>query len=450
MVDLRDTVAESAVISTVICTPDYIYYDEGLSHKHFYDGFNQLLFWALRNLVKRNKSITPLTLKYQIEGLETGKSYLSQTRSDVLEELIEKAPLLAVSTKEDYKDMANIVKTLSERRQISQNIEIYKGLIGNDDFTNRDIIKKVTTELETIHNSYISTTDVYRYTNNVRNIWEEIVDRRNDDGTYGIPTKHKILNEYITYAPGRLILLTSRKKNGKSMFGLNELHHKISMGKRVVYFDTEMPAVDFTIRLMTKITKIPARRLEKGGTTAQEEKQIESALKWIENQPFDYINSFDWNEDNIYTKLKILDNKNKTDLFIYDYIKNNEKGHRTAYDNYSYLGQMTNFLKNDIAVGMNVPVLSFAQLNKNNDVADSDQIGWFLSSQIKWGLKTKEEILEDGEEFGDCKATVVLNRDGKNMYDDEHIDFVFDRETFDISETKMQTMQTDKIPREIR
>lgn len=450
MMEMRDAVAESTVISTIICNPEFIHLDEGLSHLHFSDEFNKVLFWALKNLIQREKSISPLTLQYQMEGIPEGAVVLSAARKDILSEIVEKSSILAKGTKEDYKDMANIIKTLSERREIAKNINIYSNLVGDPDVTNRELIKKISGELETVHNTYIDSSDIYLYTEHVRNLWEEIVSKRNPDGTFGIPTKFKLLNEYVTYVEGRLILVTARAKEGKSLFGLNELYHKICMGKNVAYFDTEMPELDFTLRLLAHITKIPVKRLEKGGTTSLEEQQIQEAIAWIEKQPFTYINSFDWNEDKIYTKLKILQNKKKLDLFIYDYIKNNERGSRTAYDNYNYLGQMTNFLKNDIAVGLNVPVLTFAQLNKNYDIADSDQISRYLSTQIRWRKKTKQEIMEDGKECGTHKASIILNRDGLSMFDDEYIDFFLNENSLDISEARKQHDPHTDIPQPIR
>lgn len=175
---------------------------------------------------------------------------------------------------------------------------------------------------------------------------------------------------------------------------------------------------------------------------------IKEAKDWIKKQKFTYINDFNWNTDKIYTKLKMLKNYfGDIDLFVYDYIKNNSKNYYSASDNYNYLGQLCNFLKNDVAVGLDIPVLSFAQLNRENNIADSDQISRYLSTQIQWSAKSKDEIMKDGAECGNYKATILLNRNGEQMDIEDYIDFNLDRDSLNITVAKKQHID---IPEEFR
>jgi hypothetical protein len=86
---------------------------------------------------------------------------------------------------------------------------------------------------------------------------------------------------------------------------------------------------------------------------------------------------------------------------------------------------ITNWLKNIIAGDLQMSVLAFAQLNRNNEVAESDGIEKFCSVACKWEEKTSDEIIRDGSSCGTHKLTVKLNRLGKHMGENDYIDMMF-------------------------
>ena len=439
MSNLRDNLAEAGIIASVIQNPHFVDYSENLKHTYFVDDLNRIIYWAVVNLRRKNaEKIDELSLRFQIDSIPEGKNVLEKYSDDTIREIVENSPLMARG-KEEYVEFVQRVQDLSEKRELLGKLDEFKSKIQTDSGVSGDIVRELGTITNEIHNSYIDDSDLYIFTKNVRNLWNDVVEERNSDGTFGVPTKWDALNKFFTHEKGELVLLSSRMKSGKSLFAMNETFHQLKQGKTVVLFDTEMKPKNFMTRLLSHITGIPERIVKSGGYTSGDEKAINEAIDWIENQKFTYINDFNWTTDKIYTKLKLLKNYyGHIDLFIYDYIKNNTKNYYTSSDNYNYLGQLCNFLKNDIAVGLDVPVLSFAQLNRENNIADSDLIARYLSTQIHWSVKTKQEIARDGKDCGTFKATILLNRNGEQMDSEEWIDFDLDRNNLNITVAKQQ------------
>ena len=57
---------------------------------------------------------------------------------------------------------------------------------------------------------------------------------------------------------------------------------------------------------------------------------------------------------------------------------------------------------------------------------------------MSWRNKTSDEIITDGEECGNYRLNISLNRLGEQMDDSEYIDFVFDGSKMRIDETEKQ------------
>ena len=121
---------------------------------------------------------------------------------------------------------------------------------------------------------------------------------------------------------------------------------------------------------------------------------------------------------------------------IYDYFKSAESDSSAQYND---LGTKCDFMKNKIAGDLDLAVLAGAQLNRNDEVADSDKLERYASVSAKWRKKTSEEIINDGKDCGNYAFNVKLNRLGEGMFDDEYIDFNFDGAVMRIDEAKQHT-----------
>ena len=118
---------------------------------------------------------------------------------------------------------------------------------------------------------------------------------------------------------------------------------------------------------------------------------------------------------------------------IFDYIKSNVT---SASENYNVLGARCDFLKNNVAGDLDIALLAGAQLNRGDQVADSDKIERYVSASLWWRDKDGDKVQKDGLKCGNYALTVDLNRLGEQMSEDEYIDFMFDGSKMRISEAQ--------------
>ena len=188
-------------------------------------------------------------------------------------------------------------------------------------------------------------------------------------------------------------------KRGKSAFFLNEAVHKLKMGVPTVYLDTEMQDRLFAERLLANLTGIEIKRIKTGNYSLEEGKLLED------------------------TKSNVL----------------------SSSEQYNALGGRTDFLKNVIAGELNMAVLAGIQLNRNNQVADSDKVERYASTSILWREKTSDEITSDGGlKFGNFCLKIDLNRNGEMMDEDDYICMNFDGSRMRIEQAEQP--EREKLP----
>lgn len=436
---MHDIQSESGVLATLITNPDFILHSESLTASHFAKKENGAIYWAIHELYEKGiDKIDEFNMTTQINSNKGVKKIIDDQRSDFLKELFDNALYVARNTKEEYLELASRVTQLSFKRDTHRLLSQFQNMCLDDSVDLNQLNLAIMNDVDKLATQYVTQDRIPMYTKQVHNIWQNIQDKRNEDGTFGIPSKHAILEDYFTYQSGELVIVAARRKHGKSMFGLNELVHLLKQGLSCVILDTEMNDEIFTIRLLAHLTGVEVYRLQSGNYSPSEEQIINNSIEWLSKQSFTHIYDPQWTRDKVYTTAKILKNKLDFDILIYDYIKITDNSTISSSEQYNELGNWCNFLKNNIAGGLDVPVLSFVQLNRNNDIADSDKIERYASTGLKWIKKTQEEIVKDGVECGNYKLNVMFNRLGLDHDSDEYIDFVFNNKTLDISVAKKQ------------
>ena len=107
------------------------------------------------------------------------------------------------------------------------------------------------------------------------------------------------------------------------------------------------------------------------------------------------------------------------------------------------MGARCDFLKNNVAGELNIAMLAGAQLNRSNQVADSDKLERYVSASMLWRDKTNEEVARDTLECGNFALIVDLNRMGEQQSEDEYIDFKFDGNRMRIEQAKQHQRDTN-------
>lgn len=434
-----DITAETGIICTLIHNPDFILHGETLTPSYFYKKENGSIYWAIQQLYQKGiDKIDEFNLTTQINSNKGIKNLIESYGKNFIRDLVEDSEFVARSSREEYQEIVNKVVTLSFKRDVYKKLKYFESKCLDENTDLNQLNLAIMNDIDKLASQYVTQDNIPMYNEDIYDIWNAILDKRNEDGSYGIPSKHKILEQYFTYQSGELVIVAARRKHGKSIYGMNEMVHLLKQGISCVYLDTEMNDELFTTRLVSHLTGIDEYRVKSGGYTQSETEIIQNALDWINKQNFTHIYDPQWTRDKVYTTCKILKNKIDFDLLIYDYIKITDNETTSSSEQYNELGNWCNFLKNNIAGGLDIPVLTFAQLNRQYQIGDSDKIERYASTGLRWVKKTPEEIARDGVECGNYKMNILFNRLGSDMDDDEYIDFVFNNKNLDISVCEVQ------------
>lgn len=374
-------------------------------------GITNIDAYNLSSMLQSNAAVSRTVDKYNLPSVQ---------------EFVELYKMTARHSLEEYKMLADNIVTLAFKREFYKAITEINNDIFNPDCGLDELSNSTYDRLDKLTEKFVINQEVSTLGDKIDDIWAEIESRRNVNGGSGIPSKFNVLGQYYTYETGELVVVQARYKEGKSVFLMNEVVHKLKNGVPTLVIDTEMSTRLYTERLLAHLTGIDIKRLKNGEYSQDDGYKIRSAMGWLKEQPFDHIYKPDITDNEMYSICQIYKQKFGLQFFVFDYIKSDEN--ETSL-NYNVLGRRTNFLKNNIAGKLELSVLSACQLSRNYTVADSDKINRYLSVAIKWGHKTQEMIARDGLPCGNAFAKVYVNRLGEHMLEDnedEYIDFVFD------------------------
>lgn len=437
---ITDIQAEATVIATLFRHPDFILHSENLKAKYFYNVEHGCLYWAIQELYKAGvTTIDALNITNMINSNKAVKREIQSHNIGDIQKFIEMSQYAARHTLEEYRLNVNRVISLSFKRDLCK----ASGEIGSRcydlDSSLSDINKMVNNRLNDLMDAYLVTDTIQLFGNKVDDLWEKIRQKKEDNR---IPSKFQIFDEYFKYDPTELVLIKARMKAGKSAFLMNELINAVGNNVPTLYINTEMSDENTYKRLLANISGIKYSVIDNNRFSSSDLERIKAANEWIKQHPFVHEYLPGWNDDEIYTICKKLKYQIGLRFVIFDYLKSNEA---SSSENYNILGARADFLKNRIAGELNLAVVAGAQLSRENRVADSDKIDRYVSTSITWRFKTSEELKRDGLDCGNILAYVDLNRNGKQMDEDEAFSFIFDGDHMRI-QVAPQPKRTEETP----
>lgn len=433
---ISDNQAEAGVIATLVYHPNFILHTDYLKASYFYNVENGCIYWAIQELYKNGvETIDAINITNMLNSNNAVKRKIEQYNLTNMQDFINMSQYACRHTLEEYKLLVNNVVTMSFKRDLNRILMEVQAACFNNEADLNKLNALVNTKINKLTEQYITSNEIEVFGAQIDDLWGEICSRRTEDGVYGIPSKFPMINEYFTYEPGELVLLKARMKRGKSAFFLNEAVHKIKNGVPTLYLDTEMQDRLFAERLLANLTGIEVKRIKNGRYSYDEGKKLAEANEWLKKQPFVHMYIPSTTDEEIYAIHKVLKYKMGLEFSIFDYIKSNVT---SSSENYNVLGQKCDFLKNNVAGELNIAMLAGAQLNRQNQVADSDKLERYVSSSILWRDKTSEEIARDGLACGNFAATIDLNRNGEMMDEDDYIDMCFSGNIMRIEQAQKQ------------
>ena len=438
---MSDIQSESGVIGTLIYHPEYVLHTDYLKPGYFYGTENGCIYWAIQELYRDGiTNIDAYNISNKISSHKAVLRTFEKYNLPSIQEFVELYKETARHTLEEYKMLADNIVTLAFKRDLVRSLNQMTADCYNKDLSLDDLNTVVYDNLENLTQKYVCTTDLHTLGDEIDDVWKEIESRRTDDGYFGIQSKYESFSRYFTYEPGELVVIQAKYKQGKSVFLMNEVVHKLKNGIPTLVVDSEMSTRLYTERLISHLTQIEVQRVKSGRYSDEEAERIQKAIRWIKKQPLVHYYAPNLTDERLYSICKMLQYKMGLGFVCYDYLKSNET---STSDNYNVLGAKCDFLKNNIAGELDLPVLAAAQLNEQGRIADSSKINRYLSVGIKWGYKSAEMQLEDGEECGNAYAKIYLNRLGEQMQEDDekaYIDLLFDGSIMTIVEAKQHSV----------
>lgn len=435
---LRSVDSEAAIVATLLHHPEFIHYSERLNANHFTDDNNACIYGAMQEL---SQSGVENFDTFNIMKILSEDRYRRRAGSITIEDLHDfEANSLAIvrDTPEEYNMFVDAVLDAAMRRDIYIGLEECQRMVLSD--RDMDIVQGIYRTIDDAIDPYSRFEDIPPYADVVDELWAEI-ESRQGDGYAGIPFKFPDLNEYVTIEKGELVIFGAQQKVGKSIMLLNCAVDLLRKDYSVLYIDSELSSRLFTARLLSHLSGVKYRTLTAGGCTDEENAEIMRQKEWMKSRKFYHIYMPFFDQQSLFTTVKRIHHIQPLDVIIIDYFKSTGND-MDAFQTYASMGRCVDMVKNDICGSMGIAGIGAAQATVNNRLADSAKIARNASTVIMLVDKTPEEIEADGEECGNKKMVVTINRNGMQHSPGEYIDVHFDGDHILYEEAKQHIPQT--------
>lgn len=425
--EITDVAAESVVVATLMYHPEFIVHSPHLRHEHFADTVNGIYYWAIGDLYL-NKNVREVTAQNIEQVISSDKRKTEQwnaCHSTSVYDDLALGEVTKCNTVESYMIYVTSVINAAFKRMFYIKAQDWQRQCCDPSITLDGMSESVYKDLSDLTTRFVTRGNVDTIGSQLDSLWQETIDRHERGESYGLPSAFEHMREFYSFERGEMVVVSSRMKNGKSWLALIEAVHKAKLGIPTMIFDSEMSDANWEYRALGYLSGIPESRIKNYEVSPEERLLIERAIEELKTLPIYHVFNPVLTNEQIYSLVAQKQMECDLGFVIYDYLKPSG-AYMEAAQRSAELGSRTDFLKNQIAVGRNIPVLAFCQLNRNNEVADSDYIERYCSVSVRWELKNSEEINRDGVECGSHKATVRLNRLGKvHMGEGDYVDFRF-------------------------
>lgn len=272
---------------------------------------------------------------------------------------------------------------------------------------------------------------------NLADGYDEYIDKLKDTkiDLSGMSTGYPILDKQIDgMVNGTLLVIAARKKMGKSTLLTNiAIHAAYRLKQPVLYVDTELSFKEWRSRAISTISGVKERDIKHGGYDDFTYGKLKKAGCLIEKGKLFHEYMPGYSVDKLVALYKKYRHKEKIGLIVFDYLKEPDSASvERQRKEYQLLGDVTTKLK-DLAGQLDIPALTAVQLNRDNDIADSDRIARYADVICIWGTRGEKEAEAGGVNCGSHKLVIKDTRRG-GATSEEGIGYNFFKEYLKIKE----------------
>lgn len=440
--------AEGIVLGMLINKISLILQVMDLKIDYFSVDVNKIIFGAIKRIYSQGSAGIDIVDVYAvIESDEKNKKILDTAGGVEYLELMQD-----IASDKDDSEIKVHVKSIIECSYINEMGKTLEDLALYTDKKLENPIetinKKVEKKILEVKSKYSGHRKIEMLSANLDKIMAEIEANANKE-FIGLPTSLPLLNKFLTYRKGELVVYTAKAKVGKSQLVVNECYHLSIVNKvPIMVLDTELSEKEFNVRMLARITGYSFDFVEKAHYLKypKANENIEKARELIRAAPLSHTYIVGWSQEDITNEVKRLKIQHNIQVVVYDYIK--VESVTGAAKEADVLGNMANWLKNNIAGELDLAVIALAQMSDYNTeergfkLANSEKIKNYASSVVFLLEKGKKEYGRDCNELGGKYYLFIpYNRHGVSMsyeHQDKGINIHFEKNKAKLQQAEYQ------------
>lgn len=444
MATYKAEISENIVIGALMNDINLILEMTHLKVEYFTSKVNKMLFTVIKRLFKAGSESIDIADVYAL--VESDKKTLKLLNDNGGMELLEILHTMGEDKSiDDVKVHVENIRKSAFKNELSDTLTSLQGNIAASGSKSiGGIYNDIEKEILSLKGKYSSTNHMELIGNRMDSIMAEL-DREANKTFSGFPTGFPLLDKYVTYEKGEMVVISAPAKFGKSQYVV-DLVYRLCICQKVpiAVIDSELSDRFFTVRLIARITNLPFKYIKNGQYKDEDwaYKKVQDAIKLIKEAPLMHEYFVGWTKEEIKLELKRMKIQHNLQIVVWDYLKINniEENQQERIE----LAMLTNFLKNEIGGDLNVAVVALAQTSDYSKsegglrIFGSNQIKQYCSTVIYMVRKTKDQVANDyGDLGGSMYMFIKENRNGQQMTD-ESIGINF---TFDTSRAKFEQAQ---------
>jgi replicative DNA helicase len=374
--------AEQALLGAILVNNEALYrVSDFLNPEHFFEPIHQKIFHLSRELIRANKTATPVTLKTFLDGnIDIGGLNVSQYLARLA------AEATTIINAEDY---GHTIYDLSIRRALIQ--------VGEDmvnvafdapvDFSPRNQIEDAERRLYELAETGRYDGGFQLFSQSLTTAIDMAAHAFQRDGKLsGVATGLEDLDRMMGgLQPSDLIILAGRPGMGKSALATNlgynvakawqgevrpDGHTITTNGGVVGFFSLEMSAEQLATRIIAEQTGIPSNLIRRGGISEADFERIKDYSIELQNLKFFVDETGGLSVAQLAARARRLKRQRGLDLLIIDYLQLLQGSTRRSAENrVQEITEITTKLK-ALAKELNVPVLALSQLSRQVESRD--------------------------------------------------------------------------------